>query len=191
MKKIGLTGSIGAGKSTVTAWLRANGIAVHDADLAVREIYARPEVIAWMKENFTGAVQNGKIDRGLLAEIIYGDQEKRWQLENYVHPLVRDHRNDFIAAAQAGGEKIAVCDIPLLFETDAQDEFDQTWLVTAPKDLRLARVLTRPQMTDAKFHSIDATQMQERGKRDLADVVIENHGDLHALHQKLAKLIHE
>lgn len=191
MKKIGLTGSIGAGKSTVTQWLRANGIAVHDADLAVREIYARAEVVAWAAQHFPSAVVNGKIDRALLADIIYSDEEKRWQLEAYVHPLVREHRIAFIEKIAYEGDKIVVCDIPLLFETRMQDEFDQTWLVTAPRDLRLARVLTRPLMTNEKFARIDMTQMLERDKRELAGAVIENSGDPHALHSKLSKLIHE
>ncbi|HCM84389.1 MAG TPA: dephospho-CoA kinase [Alphaproteobacteria bacterium] len=190
MKKIGLTGSIGAGKSTVTTWLRVNGIAVHDADLAVREIYARPEVIAWVRENFAEAAAGNAVDRGLLAEIIYGDEEKRWQLESYIHPLVAAHRAEFLAAAESAGEAMVVCDIPLLFETNIQEEFDETWLVTAPRELRMARTLTRPQMSEEKFMRIDATQMPERGKRELADHIIENNGDLHALHQKLNKLIH-
>lgn len=189
MKKIGLTGSIGAGKSTVVNWLRANNISVHDADLAVREIYARPEVIGWISEHFPAVVSNNMINRADLADEIYSEEEKRWQLEAYVHPLVAQHRADFLAAAEAAGDKIVVCDIPLLFETNIQNEFDETWLVTAPRELRLARTLVRPMMTQEKFMRIDATQMPDRDKKEIASQIIDNRGDLHALHLQLRKLI--
>lgn len=189
MKIIGLTGSIGAGKSTVVNWLRANNIAVHDADLAVREIYARPDVISWMTEHFPQAIKDGMIDRAILADEIYSEEEKRWRLEAYVHPLVAEHREAFITTCEAAGDQIVVCDIPLLFETNIQHEFDETWLVTAPRDLRLTRTLVRPQMTEQKFMRIDATQMPERDKKEMASQIIDNRGDLHALHLQLRKLI--
>jgi dephospho-CoA kinase len=189
MKKIGLTGSIGAGKSAAVKFLRARGIAVHDADAAVHEIYAQPETLAWLLENFPDAMGSGQIDKEKLAKIIFENPDALKKLENYIHPRVAAHRAEFMKSATARGEKIVVCDIPLLFETGAEHEFDEVWLLTAPDDIRMARVMSRPGMTAEKFNAINAMQMPQAEKEKLATRVIENNGTLEELHEKLTAIM--
>ena len=189
MKKIGLTGSIGAGKSAVVAFLRAQDIPVHDADAAVHEIYRWPEMVVWLAWHFPVVMTAGGLDKKKLAEIIFEDPEARQKLEAIIHPAVVDHRAAFMAAAEVRGEPMVVCDIPLLFETGAEAEFDQTWLVTAPKDVRLDRTMARTGMTVEKFEKINAVQMSQDEKIRRADHVIENNGTLSELHERLSWLI--
>jgi dephospho-CoA kinase len=189
MKKIGLTGSIGAGKSEAVKFLRAQGLAVHDADAAVHEIYAQPETLKWVSENFPEAINADQIDKNALAKIIFEDQAALKKLENYIHPRVAKHRAEFIKVVAARGEKLVVCDIPLLFETGAETEFDAVWLLTAPNDIRLQRVLSRPGMTAEKFAAINPAQMPQDEKARRASAVIDNSSTPQALHEKLTWLI--
>jgi len=188
MKRVGLTGSIGAGKSVAAAWLRARGVPVHEADIAVHEIYARPEVLAWLGENFPGALRAGTLSRAHLAEIIYTDEKMRKLLEDYIHPLVRADSADFARRAENKSD-IIVFDIPLLFETGRDAEMNETWLITAPPDVRRARVLATREITAEKFEAINRAQMPDQEKRARADRVIENTGTLDAFYEKLACLI--
>jgi len=189
VKKIGLTGSIGAGKSAASDWLRTCGILVHDSDAAVHEIYRWPEMVVWFAYHFPGVMKSGELDRKLLAEMIFANPELKQKLESIIHPAVADHRAAFLAAAEARGEAIVVCDIPLLFETGAEKEMDEIWLVAAPLEIRRARAALRKHMTPEEFDRINAAQMDEDEKRGRADVVIENEGTLEQLHEKLAWLI--
>jgi len=189
MKKIGLTGSIGAGKSVAVKYLRARGIAVHDADAAVHEIYAQPETLSWLSENFPDAVIAGQMDKEKLAKIIFESPDALKKLENYIHPRVGAHRAEFMKSATARGEKIVVCDIPLLFETGAEKEFDEVWLVIAPDKIRLARVMSRPGMTAEKFKAINATQMPQDEKAVRATQLIDNNSSLEQLHAKLKAIM--
>jgi len=189
VKKIGLTGSIGAGKSAASDWLRAHGVAVHDADAAVHEIYRWPEMVVWFAYHFPGVMKSGELDRAKLADLIFENPVLKTKLESIIHPAVADHRANFITAAAARGETMAVCDIPLLFETGAEKELDEVWLIAAPLEVRRARVVLREGMTAEKFDRINAAQMDENEKRSYADVVIENDGTLEQLHEKLAWLI--
>jgi len=188
VKRIGLTGSIGAGKSAASDWLRGQDFAVHDADAAVHEIYARPEVQAWLHEHFPGAVDAGKVNRHYLAETIYTQPRMRKFLEDYIHPLVAAHRAEFLYKARQAGRGFAVLDIPLLFETGREAEMDEVWLVTAPVEVRRVRALARPGMTAEKFDRINGAQMSEDQKILRANHVIENSGTLAQLHEKLAWL---
>ena len=190
MKLIGLTGSIGAGKSAAVAWLLAQGVPVHDADAAVHEIYASPETLNWINENFPTTITDGLLDKNQLARLIFSDPQARKKLENYMHPRVAAHRADFGAKApMKSSARMIVFDIPLLFETGAQTEFDEVWLITAPDEVRMTRALTRPGMTAEKFTAINATQMPQAEKAKLATHVIENNGALEQLHEQLACLI--
>jgi dephospho-CoA kinase len=191
MKKIGLTGSIGAGKSAVTHILRAHGVAVHDADAAVHDIYKWPEMTVWLAYHFPQVMATGGVDRALLAEIIFKDPDMRKKLEAILHPAVAQHRGQFVATARAGGAPMVVCDIPLLYETGAEKEFDEIWVVAAPDAVRMARALDRPQMTAEKFQSINAAQMPQAEKILRADVVIENDGTLDALREKVLALLQQ
>jgi len=187
MKLIGLTGSIGAGKSAVSDWLRAQGVAVHDADAAVHEIYRWPEMVVWFAYHFPGVMMSGKLDKQKLAEIIFANPDLKTKLESVVHPAVADHRANFITAAEARDESIVVCDIPLLFETGAENMLDEVWLVTAPVDVRRTRVMEREHMTAEKFDRINAAQMSDEEKRTRAHVVIENDGTIEELREKLSE----
>jgi dephospho-CoA kinase len=184
MKRIGLTGSIGAGKSAAVNYFRARGIAVHDADAAVREIYTRHDVMDWMRVHFPAAVKNNSLDRAALAAIIFSDPVQKKKLEMFIHPQVKQHRDNF----RHDGD-MAIFDMPLLYETGAANEFDAVWLITAPHALRLTRALNRAGMTPEKFAAIDGAQMPEAEKRQHADVIIENNGTLEKLHEQLSWLI--
>jgi len=189
VKKIGLTGSIGAGKSAASDWLRAQGIPVHDADAAVHEIYRWPEMVVWFAYHFPGVMKSGELDRQKLAEMIFENPVLKTKLESIIHPAVADHRAQFISAAEARDEAMVVCDIPLLFETGAEKELDEVWLIAAPPEVRRARATRREHMTPEKFDRIDAAQMDENEKRERANTVIENDGTLEQLHEKLTWLI--
>lgn len=189
MKRIGLTGSIGAGKSAAVEWLRGVGVAVHDADAAVHEIYQWPEMTVWLAFHFPDAMKTGELDRQKLASLIYGDAAQKQKLESFIHPAVSTHRTAFIAAAKTRGEKMVVCDIPLLFETGLQKQFHEVWLVAAPDALRLERVMQRHGMTPEKFWQIDKAQISQDKKRRMATHVIDNGGTLPELYDQLSCLI--
>ncbi|MBK1634872.1 dephospho-CoA kinase [Rhodovulum adriaticum] len=169
---LGLTGSIGMGKSTTAGFFRDLGVPVWDADAAVHRMYAPdgaavPEIAALCPD----AVQDGAVDRAALKEWIARDPDALARIEAVVHPLVARDRADFIAAHP--DTPLIVLDIPLLFETGAQDEMDAVLVVTAPAQDQRARVLARPGMTAAQFDAILAKQMPDAEKRARADFVIE------------------
>jgi dephospho-CoA kinase len=168
---IGLTGSIGMGKSATAAMFRAAGIPVFDADAAVHALYAGPAVSA-VEAVFPGTSVEGQIDRGKLAAHVIGNPQAMKRLELIVHPLVRGAEDDFLRqAAQAGG-RIAVLDIPLLLENGAEGRCDVIAVVSAPADIQRTRVLERPQMSAGKFEHILAQQMPDAQKCRHAHVVI-------------------
>ena len=167
---LGLTGSIGMGKSTAAAAFRRLGVPVFDADHAVRRALenggAAVDAIA---AAFPGMVKAGAVDRATLAELVFRDAAARRKLEAIVHPLVRTEELRFIARARNERRKIAVLDIPLLFETGADRLCDATVVVTAPHFVQAGRVLSRPGMTKALFARILASQMPDVEKRRHAD----------------------
>jgi dephospho-CoA kinase len=168
---IGLTGSIGMGKSTTAAMFAEMGADVWDADGAVRRLYAPggaavPPVAALLPD----AVRDGAVDRAVLRRAIAADPGLLPRLEAIVHPLVAEDRIAFVAQSRA---PVVVCDVPLLFETGAEREYDQVVVVSAPPELQRARVLARGTMTEAEFAAILARQMPDAEKRARADRVIE------------------
>lgn len=174
MKTLGLTGSIGMGKSTVAAMFRAEGAKVWDADAAVRRLYAvGGAAVPLIAAAFPDAVVNGVVDRDALSRIVLADGQKLKALEAIVHPLVAADRADFIAAARAAEAGLVVLDVPLLFETGAQSGFDAVAVVSAPAEQQRARVLARPGMTAEKFEAILAKQLPDAEKRARADYVID------------------
>ncbi len=193
MRVIGLTGSIGAGKSTVVKLLRERGIAVHDADEAVHRLYLDQKIINWMALHFPEAVVKTKldrlVDRKILAGIIFNDDKQRLKLEAYIHPLVRASADHFLDVARARGEHLAVLDIPLLFETGRDQDVDITVTVSAPYDIRLARALQRPGLTADMFAARDARQLPDADKCARADYVIENSGNREELKQRVDALL--
>lgn len=169
---VGLTGSIGMGKSEVAGMFRSLGVPVFDADAAVHALYDRGgEAVAPIAAAFPEAVVDGAVDRQRLARLVLGDAEGIRKLESIVHPLVRRMQERFIERARAGGERLVVLDIPLLFESSNQLA-DVTVVVSAPPEVQRERVLARPNMTEAKFQAILAQQLPDEEKRRRADHVI-------------------
>lgn len=183
---LGLTGSIGMGKSTTAAFFAAENIPVWDADAAVRRLYAvSGAAVAPIAALCPDAVENGAIDRLALRAKIAQDQTFLTELEEIVHPLVAADRTVFLASAQSD---IVVLDIPILFEKGTETELDATLLVTAPSALQRARVMARPGMTESQFLAILARQMPDTEKRARATHIIETLG-LEAAHQAVLALI--
>ncbi len=169
---LGLTGSLGMGKSTTAGFFAEAGIPVHNADAAVHRLY-EGEAAAAVEAAFPGTATAGKIDRAKLAERVLNDPEALRRLEALVHPLVREAERRFLADAEAQGAKVAVLDIPLLFETGGDQRVDATVVVSAPLDVQRSRVLERPAMTPEKLDAILARQIPDGEKRRRADFVVD------------------
>jgi dephospho-CoA kinase len=169
---LGLTGSIGMGKSATAAIFRRLGIPVHDADAAVHTLYRGPAA-ALIEAAFPGTVVGGMVDRAALGRVVLGSPERLKQLEGIVHPLVRAQEEAFLARAVGAGAPVAVLDIPLLLETGAEGRCDAVVVVTAPGPVQEQRVLARPEMTRQKFEAIRAKQMPDAEKRARAHFLVE------------------
>jgi dephospho-CoA kinase len=169
---LGLTGSLGMGKSTTAAMFAEAGVPVHDADAAVHRLY-EGEAVASIEAAFPGTTDGGKVDREKLGQRVLGDAAAIKKLEQIVHPLVRQAEERFLAEAERSGAPVAVLDIPLLFETGAQARCDAVAVVSAPAELQRARAFERPGMTEAKFQAILAKQMSDAEKRARADFVVD------------------
>ena len=169
---LGLTGSLGMGKSTMARFFAEEGVPVHDADAVVHRLY-EGEAAAAIEAAFPGTTAGGKVDRAKLAARVLGDGAALARLEAIVHPLVQDAERRLVAEARSRGEKIAVLDIPLLFESGADRRVDAVVVVSAPPDVQRARVLERPGMTGEKLEAILARQMPDAEKRARADFVVD------------------
>jgi dephospho-CoA kinase len=186
---LGLTGSIGMGKSTTARMFAEAGIPVHDSDEAVHRLYsgiAAPLV----EDAFPGTVINGVVDRAELGRRVIGDREAIARLEKIIHPLVRADADEFLEHHRAAGAPIAVLDIPLLFETNGRGRVDKVVVVTAPADVQRDRVLARPGMTVEKFGAILAKQVPDAEKRRQADFVIDTSEGLEAARRQVDAVIH-
>ncbi len=171
---LGLTGSIGMGKSTTTAMFADLGAVVWNADDAVHRLYAPGgAAVEPVGEAFPGVVVNGAVDRTRLAEALGRDETAFHRLEAIVHPLVAQGRAADLEAARAAGTRLAVLDIPLLFETGGDKGVDAVVVVTADPAIQAQRVLARPGMTRERFDAILARQMPDAEKRARADFVID------------------
>jgi dephospho-CoA kinase len=169
---LGLTGSIGMGKSTTARFFAEAGVPVHDADLAVHRHYAGPAAAA-IEVEFPGVRNAEGVDRDKLAKRVLGDPEALKRLEEIIHPLVRRDEVRFLDDAEHAGLPIVVLDIPLLFETGADRRVDAVVVVTAPAEMQRARVLGRAGMTEEKFQALLAKQMPDAEKRRRADFVVD------------------
>lgn len=178
---LGLTGSIGMGKSTTTAMFADLGAMVWNADDAVHRLYALGgAAVGPVSEAFPGVVVDGAVDRARLAEALGRDEAAFRRLEAIVHPLVAQGRLSDLEAARAAGVKLAVLDIPLLFETGGDQAVDAVVVVTAAPDVQVARVLARPGMTRERFDAILARQTLDAEKRARADFIIDTGRGLEA-----------
>ena len=173
MKVVGLTGSVGMGKSTAAKMLRQMGIPVYDADAAVHRLMRRGGIaVAKVAAAFPGVERDGAIDRATLGQRVFGDEPAMKRLEAILHPLVREDERAFLAAMKRRKTKLVVMDVPLLFESGRQERYDATMVVTAPRFIQRARVMARPGMTAARFAAINARQMPDVEKRRRADFII-------------------
>ena len=171
---VGLTGSIGMGKTETAKLFARLGIPVHDADAVVHALYDRNgAAVEPIGKAFPQVVTNGRVDRAMLAALLAGDEAAFQRLEAIVHPLVREAERRFLDGAIQRGDKIVVLDIPLLFETGGASRVDAIVVVSAPADIQRARVLAREGMTLEKLEAIHARQIPDVDKRAKADFVIE------------------
>lgn len=169
---LGLTGSIGMGKSTTARLFAEAGVPVHDSDEAVHRLYAG-EAAQLVEAIFPGTVVDGVVDRTQLARRVLGDPAAIRKLEGLIHPLVRADAEAFLARQREAGAPLALLDIPLLFETGGRNRVDKVVVVTAPADIQRERVLARPGMTEEKFSAILAKQVPDAEKQKLADFIID------------------
>ena len=167
---LGLTGSIGMGKSATAGIFRRLGVPVHDADAAVHRLY-RGRAAPLVEKAFPGTVIDGAVDRGRLGAAVLGDPARMRELEAIVHPLVREEEEAFLERAALAA--IAVLDIPLLFETGGEARCDAVLVVTAPASVQRERVLARPGMSEEKFQSILSKQMPDAEKRARAHFLVD------------------
>ena len=170
---LGLTGSIGMGKSTTANFFRAAGVPVHDSDAVVHRLYAG-EAVGPVEAAFPGVAVDGKIDRGKLADKLVGKPDAIKQLESIVHPLVRAVSDRFVVENEARGARIIVLDIPLLFETGGEAKCDAVVVVSAPAAVQRERVLKRPGMTTERLDALLARQMSDADKRACAHFVVDS-----------------
>ena len=185
---LGLTGSIGTGKSTTAAMFADLGVPVHDADRAVHDLYAG-EAVAPIAAVFPDAVRDGKVDRAALSEILRQAPERFGELEAIVHPLVREREAAFLAHHREAGTPIVLLDIPLLFETGGASRVDKVVVVTCDPAIQRQRVLARPGMTEEKFDLIRARQMADAEKRRRADFVVDSGHGLEPARLRVADII--
>ncbi len=188
MLSIGLTGSIGMGKSTTADMFRAEGVPVYDSDKAVHDIYAGPAA-PLIEREFPGTVINGVVDRARLAERVLNDAQAMKRLEAIVHPLVWAARADFVAEQRRKGAAFVVYDIPLLFEAGKDKDVDVIVVVSAAPAVQKERVLARPGMTEEKFAAILARQTPDAEKRRRADFVVHTDRGLDAARAEVRAIL--
>jgi dephospho-CoA kinase len=188
MLVIGLTGSIGMGKSAAAAHFARRGVPVFDADAEVHRLYAGGAVAA-IEVAFPGVARQGKVDREALARQVAGAPEQLARLEAIVHPLVVKAELDFLREQETKGAKLAVLEIPLLFETDAKTRVDVTVVVSAPEAIQKQRVLARPAMTEEKLGGLLGRQLPDAEKRLRADFVVDTGTTLAHMQAQIDTLI--
>lgn len=185
---LGLTGSIGMGKSTTAAMFADLGIPVNDADAVVHALY-RGEAVPLIEAAFPGTAQGGVVDRGALSRALTENPAGFRSLEAIVHPLVREREARFLEAHRAAGTSLVLLDIPLLFETGGRDRVDKVVVVTCDPDIQRQRVLARPGMTVEKFQLILARQMPDDEKRAKADYIIDTGAGLDSARTQVAAVV--
>ena len=185
---VGLTGSIGTGKSTTAQMFADEGVPVNDADAVVHDIY-RNEGLAALRSDFPEAVKNGVVDRQELSRQLAGAPEKLRLLESLVHPLVRQRETAFLDYHRKAGAEMVLLDIPLLYETGGEGRMDTVVVVTCDPQIQRQRVLARPGMTDQKLDMILSRQMPDAEKRRKADFLIDTGEGLDAARQRVKQII--
>jgi dephospho-CoA kinase len=169
---LGLTGSIGMGKSTTAKFFAEEGVPVHDADAVVHRLY-EGEAVPAIEAAFPGTTAHGKVNREKLGKRVLGNELAMKRLEHIVHPLVRRAEERFLTEAKKKGAKVALLDIPLLYETAGDKRCDAVVVVSAPAEVQRARAFERPGMTEEKFAAIVTKQTPDTEKRRRADFVVD------------------
>jgi dephospho-CoA kinase len=173
---LGLTGSIGMGKSTTAKLFTEAGVPVYDADAAVHKLY-EDEAVAAIEAAFPGSTVDGKVDRARLSALVVHDPAAMKQLESIVHPMLGDSRRRFLEQAERSGAPVAVIDVPLLYETGGEKRVDAVVVVTTSPEVQRERILARENMTGEKLDAILARQLPDPEKRKRADFVVDtSHG---------------
>lgn len=185
---LGLTGSIGMGKSTTAKLFAEAGVPVYDADATVHALYAN-EAVPLIEAAFPGVTREGQIDRQRLADRVLNDAEAMRRLERIVHPLVHEKERAFIEHARQTGAAVVVLDIPLLFETKGTERVDAIVVVSAPSDIQRARILERAGMTDAKLDALLARQLPDAQKRERADFVVDTSQGLDPVRHRIKEIL--
>jgi dephospho-CoA kinase len=187
---LGLTGSVGMGKSTAAKMFEEEGVPVFDADAAVHRLY-EGEGAPLIEAAFPGTTREGRVDRDLLSARVVGDERALAKLESIIHPLVMTARKAFLATAENAGAKIAVLDIPLLFETGGHVRVDKVAVVSAPHHMQKARVMQRPGMTEEKFAAIHTRQIPDAEKRVRADFIIDTSQGFDVTRENIRAILRE
>lgn len=185
---LGLTGSLGMGKSTTAGFFAELCVPVHDADAAVHRLY-KAEAVPLIEAAFPGTTAHGEVDREKLAKRVLDDPAEVKKLEAIVHPLVRAAEEHFLAEAKRKSAKVAVLDIPLLFETGGDRRCDAVVVVSAPEEVRRTRIFERPGMTAQKFAAIAANQMPDAEKRKRADFVVDTSKGFDAAREQVREIL--
>lgn len=190
MLLIGLTGSIGMGKSETAKMFRQLDVPVYDADASVHGLYAPGgAAVGPIGEAFPGVIVNGGVDRQALSRCVLGMPEEMKKLEAIVHPLVGRVQLEFLKESHESGHDMVVLDIPLLYETGGETRVDVVVVVSAPFHIQQQRVLARPEMTEAKFAAIHAKQVSDADKRARADFIVETDKGLEHACAEVKKIV--
>ena len=187
---LGLTGSIGMGKTTAANMFADVGVPVYSADDAVHQLYSG-RAAPLIEAAFPGTVVDGTVDRTKLSAAVLGKPDALKKLESIIHPLVHEEEKAFLTNARANGAEIVLIDIPLLFETGGESRVDKVAVVSAPAEIQRERVLSRPGMTAEKFEAILARQMKDAEKRNRADFIIDSSGSFEETREQIDAIIAE
>jgi dephospho-CoA kinase len=185
---LGLTGSIGMGKSTTAALFVERGVPLHDADAAVHRLH-RGRAAAPIEAAFPGTVVDGAVDRARLGAAVLGKPEALRRLEAIIHPLVREEEEAFLARCRREGAGLAVIDVPLLFETGGEARCDAVLVVTAPAEVQRERVLARPGMSAEKLDAVLSRQMPDAEKRRRAHFLVDTSRGLMAARRQVGSIL--
>lgn len=185
---LGLTGSIGMGKSTTGKLFAEAGVPVYDADATVHKIY-ESEAVPAIEAAFPGTTVNGKVDRAHLSAKVVHDAAAMKRLEEIVHPMLRSHHRKFLDDAESSGAPVAVVDVPLLFETGGEKRVDAVVVVTTSPEIQRQRILARENMTEEKLDAILARQMPDAEKRRRADFVVDTSNGLDPVRAQIRDIL--
>jgi dephospho-CoA kinase len=190
MLLLGLTGSIGMGKSTTAKLFEEAGVPVYDADATVHKVY-EGEAVSAVEAAFPGSTANGKVDRQKLSAMVVNNAEAMKRLETMVHPMLRSHQLKFLSDAEKAGVPVAVLDVPLLFETGGEKRVDAVVVVTTTPEIQRERILARENMTADKLDAILARQLPDAEKRKRADFIVDTSHGLEPVRQRIGEILAE